>query len=828
MRNFYNRVLFVIIFLAGPTGLSMAQEFLPALNDNYMGINQATLQPASIADSRFKVDVNLFGVNSDFYNDLIRFKSQGTAGFLRIYDADFLDSDHTLASPNGKDKNAIMNLSVLGPSFLINIDQKQAVGFIFRTRSIMNADDISEPLASSVVKKFELPDYWNKWYHDDNARLMSHIFSEYGLSYAREVFDLGAHYLKAGMTVKFLQGIGAVEMQSNDLYYYMYNENNNNEDADYLSLNSSHVNYGVSDNMNWGSDPNDKYPSGFDYKYISKFSVGLDLGVVYEFRPKYSQFRYDMDGKTGLPRNDKNKYFLKVGASVLDIGRMRYEKYYNSRNFLADFTDNYLDKVGDNSVPSNTHWMDINNTTLGFPPFVNLSDTLTQRQNQNMGVSWASDNESSFKMKLPTALSLQVDVNVIKGFYVNLTTFTALNQNLSESGNSHYMSAYSITPRYEHKWFSVMMPMTYNQYKQFDMGLGLRAAFLYIGVNNLFTVFYNDVYSITAYIGVKIPIWRDPPPADMDKDGVSDAKDLCPSAPGPWAMQGCPDRDGDGVPDHLDKCPDVAGLKEFDGCPDKDGDGIPDKDDLCPDVLGPKITNGCPDRDGDGVPDYLDECPDVAGPAKTNGCPDRDGDGVPDYKDKCPDQPGPPEQGGCPFVDTDGDGVKDSEDMCPDVPGPPENHGCPYTDTDGDGVPDIYDKCPLTPGPPENNGCPVIKVEEAAVLKTAFENTEFETGKSLIRSSSFASLDELAALLISKPTWKLRISGHTDNVGSPESNMTLSKNRAQAIAKYLQGKGVAKDQLIPEWFGDTRPIADNKTPEGRQKNRRVEMQIEFE
>ena len=141
--------------------------------------------------------------------------------------------------------------------------------------------------------------------------------------------------------------------------------------------------------------------------------------------------------------------------------------------------------------------------------------------------------------------------------------------------------------------------------------------------------------------------------------------------------------------------------------------------------------------------------------------------------------------------------------MCPEIKGPAENKGCPYSDTDGDGVVDKEDRCPLTPGDPANFGCPVLKVEEAAVLKTAFENLEFETGKAVIRSSSFASLNELADLLISKPTWKLRISGHTDNVGNDASNMTLSKNRAQATAKYLQGKGVAQSQLVTEWFGET-------------------------
>jgi outer membrane protein OmpA-like peptidoglycan-associated protein len=471
--------------------------------------------------------------------------------------------------------------------------------------------------------------------------------------------------------------------------------------------------------------------------------------------------------------------------------------------------------------------MNIEGADFGFPPFVNFSDTISNRGNEGRGISKSPGNEDKFTVRLPTSISLQVDVNIVKGLYVNLTTFTGLNQGFSKTGNSHYMSNYSITPRYERKWFSVMVPIYYNQYQKVDFGLGIRAAFLYFGVSNLFTAAFDDTYGINIYMGAKIPIWQDKPPKDLDNDGVSDEKDKCPDTPGLWEFMGCPDRDNDGVADADDDCPDIAGLKEFRGCPDRDGDGVPDLEDKCPDVPGPKLSNGCPDRDGDGVLDGQDECPDTPGPAQLNGCPDRDGDGVPDIKDQCPDLAGPIDQGGCPFKDTDGDGVKDSDDRCPDLAGPPENNGCPYSDTDGDGVIDKEDRCPLTPGDPANFGCPILKVEEVAVLKTAFENLEFETGKAVIRSSSFASLDELAELLVSKPTWKLRISGHTDNVGSDASNMTLSKNRAQATAKYLQGKGVAPEKLVTEWFGETKPIADNNTPEGRQANRRVEMLVEF-
>ena len=122
---------------------------------------------------------------------------------------------------------------------------------------------------------------------------------------------------------------------------------------------------------------------------------------------------------------------------------------------------------------------------------------------------------------------------------------------------------------------------------------------------------------------------------------------------------------------------------------------------------------------------------------------------------------------------------------------------------------------------------PKIEKEEEEVLKRAFDNLEFESGKDVIKESSYYSLDELAALMGKKKEWRLKVSGHTDNVGSDKLNMKLSKERANAVKKYLVDRGIGADRITALWLGETQPIATNKTREGRQKNRRVEMNIEF-
>ncbi|MDR3668488.1 MAG: OmpA family protein [Ignavibacteriaceae bacterium] len=266
------------------------------------------------------------------------------------------------------------------------------------------------------------------------------------------------------------------------------------------------------------------------------------------------------------------------------------------------------------------------------------------------------------------------------------------------------------------------------------------------------------------------------------------------------------DSDNDGVPDYMDKCPGTpAGVKvDMFGCPlDSDGDGVPDYLDNCPNTPhGVAVdSHGCPlDADGDGVPDYLDKCPNTPAGVKVDaeGCPlDSDGDGVPDYLDKCPNTP---------------KGVAVDKDGCP-------------LDSDGDGVPDYLDKCPNTPKGTkvDANGCPVMK-EEFKHFKLSGD-ANFNSGKSVLLPAAYPVLDKLADAMVSNPNYKWSVEGYTDSKGKDASNIKLSEKRAQAVVDYLVSKGVNKNVFTIKGFGKANPVADNKTEEGRAKNRRVEIKI---
>jgi len=229
---------------------------------------------------------------------------------------------------------------------------------------------------------------------------------------------------------------------------------------------------------------------------------------------------------------------------------------------------------------------------------------------------------------------------------------------------------------------------------------------------------------------------------------------------------------------------------------DVDHDGVPDSADKCPTVPGLAAFNGCPDSDGDGVPDNLDACPLVAGNAGFNGCPDTDGDGIPDNTDKCPYQAGLAQYNGCPPPDADHDGVIDSEDQCPNVAGTAENHGCPE-----------------------------IRKEVIEKVEKAARSVYFETGKSALKKVSYKSLNTIAQVMKDDPSLYVDIGGHTDNVGSDDRNMTLSDARANVCRDYLISQGISADRITAKGYGETQPIADNKTATGRAQNRRTEFKL---
>jgi len=179
-------------------------------------------------------------------------------------------------------------------------------------------------------------------------------------------------------------------------------------------------------------------------------------------------------------------------------------------------------------------------------------------------------------------------------------------------------------------------------------------------------------------------------------------------------------------------------------------------------------------------------------------------------------------------MDTDRDGVPDNLDRCPGTPlgTRVDSYGCaiappPPRDSDGDGVLDPQDACPDTPRGMrvDERGC-AVKAQ-----KLVLRNINFEFNKATLTPDGRSILDGIAAGLRGQPTMEVEIEGHTDHIGSEAYNLKLSKARAASVRDYLVSQGVQASRLSSQGYGESQPVASNKTDEGRAENRRVEFKV---
>ncbi len=774
-----------------------AQDFLGYINSNYSGVTGTDLNPANVVNSRYKTDITLTGLSFSLYNNYIGLKRSALEkdqyGHYYAFDDTAFADNYLTKRINSKDKSVYLSNQIYGPSFMVSLGTKDAFALKTKVRTILNIDGVNPEMAQLGYSGLDDSTLWNQNLNNKNFSVQTMTWVEYAASYGHVFKDEGEHFLKAGLTVKYIQGLQSAYMSIVDLDYNITNDTIG-------SFFHSDVNYGHSTNYE-GEDPQ------LGFKPSSKFSWGLDLGVVYEWRPNWKDYKYDMDGETNLWRKDKNKYKLKVGLSAVDIGWVKFKKGTYSRNFTADI--NYWNLATFDSVHN----------------FDSFDSLLQAKFPMNKG-------DEYYKMNLPFALSLQVDYNIYKDFYVNFTPYWSPRFK-KDKEKVHDLTTFSLTPRWDHKWFGAFIPISYDITGNTKLGLALRIGPLIVGTNSLAPfVTKTDIHGADIYTMIKIPIMYKRP-KDKDKDKVSDKKDKCKDVAGTWEFLGCPDRDGDHIQDKDDACPDEAGLPQFNGCPDKDGDGVIDKQDACVDIPGLAEFNGCPDKDGDKIIDKEDDCPDEAGLVEFKGCPDKDGDLIMDKNDECPEKPGPLSNNGCPevklnLVNTIGQTLrsavqkKDGSFSFDELPADElvifalegENTELAteakvivggiakraVRDPKDKLLRFIVIKADANKIKPEDAKDVAIKLnkEEEEVLKKAFNNLEFATGKDIIKQESFASLDELAGLMVKKPNWRLKISGHTDNQGQAAANLKLSEKRSKAVMNYLVSKGISTDRFKVE------------------------------
>ncbi|MGB3143028.1 MAG: DUF5723 family protein [Maribacter sp.] len=690
---------FIITLLLIASASVKAQSYIGFLTDNYSGVNGVIANPANIADSRFKTDINLIGISGFVANDYVG------VGFSDLTSSAFDYDTDALLNPSDNN-NFSGNVDILGPSFMFNVGKKSSIALFTRARTFIIGNEFNGETIDSFNDNID--ENQDFLVNEGDLYTAAHGWGEVGFTYARELMNKEQHFLKGGLSLKYLKGFGNVYATGIDVTV--------DYDADGATLpdNSTSGTLTSTGDLLYGRAA-DYDADAYDFELPDSSGFGVDLGFVYEWRPDYADYVITgTDGETKVMK-DKNKYKLKLGLSLTDIGAVNYK---------GGTIDNY-----------------------------NINNTITQEDYDNIEDAEDLENLYTFtqsvediKANLPTALHFNADWNIHNHFYLNLNTDLSLRapgSNIIRTAN-----IVSLTPRFETKWFSFYLPVSSYQYSGLQIGAGLRAGPFYVGSGSVISTFTKDeIRGADVYAGVKIPVYYGRPK-------------------------------------------------------DSDGDGIPNKEDGCPKDFGPVENNGCP-------------------------WGDTDGDSVLDNEDNCVEEAGPVENGGCPWMDTDGDTLLDNKDECPTEAGPVENKGCPWPDTDGDSVIDKDDECPTEMGTVANNGCPEPEVtaEVQNSLNEYARTILFTTGKSSIKDESTPVLVDIVRILNEYPNAKFTVEGHTDSIGSVETNQKLSDSRAQSVMKFLIKEGIDASRLTAIGYGESKPIATNMYKDGRQKNRRVEINL---
>ena len=477
-------VLILFIFLVN---LSVnAQSYLGYYHDNYAGVQSVLFNPASIADSRFKMDINLFSFSTAIGNDMY------AVNFSDAFKSDY-DFDSQAKKSFTNSNNAIVNFDLMGPAFMFNITPKQSLAVYTRARAFVNLGAVNGDLINEISKEDNSGNFSKTL---GNPNFTANSWGELGLSYAAVLYKEGQHFLKGGITAKYLQGVANAHFQGDNVSLTYVENTTNSGLSTYTSTGSA--TYGTSQDFENNSE--------IEINSASK-GFGLDLGLVYEWRPDFDTTKKEVGNFKEL-----NKYKLRFGLSLTDLGSIKYDKgIRKSYDLDQTVTKDDYDNAATIDEFLNTY----------YDP---------------------SANNGNVKSKLPTAIHADLDWNMHKKFYLNINGDFSMVDNTKLNQNS-IENRFSLTPRFESKWFSFYLPVSVMEYSGTQIGAGIRTGVFFIGSGSAVSnAFAKQSKSMDFHLGLKIPVYQKKI-KDTDGDGVSDKKDSCPDVAGPIENKGCPSED---------------------------------------------------------------------------------------------------------------------------------------------------------------------------------------------------------------------------------------------------------------------------------------------
>ncbi|MES2730691.1 MAG: DUF5723 family protein [Bacteroidota bacterium] len=477
------QVLYVaaLVSLLLPRAASAQQPLLGISNSNYAGVHGLFLNPSSIADSRYKLYVNLFTVGASATNTYAGYNAPFSPWQLMMgkVPAQYKNADGSVdfkgtyikENLNGKPKQGSLGFDFKGPSFMVRLNSKSSIGLTTRARQFVQVNHLSENFARLLKTGIDEDALLNKVNKDNQFNLNVNAFTEIGVSYARTLVEQQAHFLKGGLTVKRLAGMYSGHLINLGTTYQV-TKNPNNPLQSVLKIDQLSAKFGYVDPDYFS---NQSVGAGWlTGKNAPGAGWGFDLGFTYEFRPEEK-------------KDELNKYKYRIGLAITDIGGITYNNQQYVRKYDILRQNVTIDPSKHSDVSSGDGMIDMlkEELKLGTEPY-----------------------QTSIRSGLPTAMNLTFDYQVNKLFFLNVLWMQGLRG--SESIAMRQNSLLAVTPRIETKWAEISIPLAFiNSYHNFTIGTMVRVGPLMLGSDNIGGLFnMGSPYGSDVYAGLCVPLFK--------------------------------------------------------------------------------------------------------------------------------------------------------------------------------------------------------------------------------------------------------------------------------------------------------------------------------
>ena len=473
-----------------------AQQWLGISGGNYAGTNSVYNNPANITDSRYKLYVNLFANDIFLANNYVGYNAPYSMLKLLTNSAaqEYRNSKNIIIFKNAyydinlDSKSYHLNVQndMRGPSFLYTVNPKRSIGILTRIRTLVNFTGASLPLANLVRLGTDTLLLKNQNFTISSSALNINSYAELGISYGQILKDEDEDFIKVGITLKRVVGIYNAHINIKEAKYDIVNDPADVK-KQLLRINKLTADYGYVTEASFNS-VRPSLPWIFGNQSAGS-GWGVDLGIVYEFRPRVRKYRYRETGKEKLDPS-KNKYEFKVGVSLLDIGGINYNNPFYVRNWDVNIQNKEFKSKDVSQVEG--------------------ADNAFKRINQVVSLNY-DQSMNNFTVGLPTVFQVNLDYHLSDKFYLNTLWVQGLRGDNSLS--TKMSSSLSMTPRWESKWIEVGIPLALlDNYGSFTFGIGARLGPLFFGTDNLGSFLnISRPRGTDLYFGLSMPIFNRPP-----------------------------------------------------------------------------------------------------------------------------------------------------------------------------------------------------------------------------------------------------------------------------------------------------------------------------